>query len=135
MRALIRELCADTLMAAQVEEEWLAHEAGVVALAPAHSRMISMAADGSIRAWSSAVGCPQEQLARCAEQCCSSPHSCAQSKAHSLPRWSAVEPTAAHSDWAGHVPSEYVFGYHQACHMHTRVRTLNRRGLVTGTHE
>ncbi|CAL5226967.1 g9852 [Coccomyxa viridis] len=48
----------------QVEEEWLAHEAGVVALAPAQSRMVSMAADGSIRAWSSAVGCPQEQLAR-----------------------------------------------------------------------
>ena len=47
-----------------IEEEWLAHEAGVVALAPAHSRMISMAADGSIRAWSSAVGTPQEQLAR-----------------------------------------------------------------------
>ena len=54
-------------MMVQVEEEWLAHEAGVVALAPAQSRMVSMAADGSIRAWSSAVGCPQEQLARCAQ--------------------------------------------------------------------
>ncbi len=41
-------------------------QAGVVALAPACSRMVSMAADGSIRAWSSAVGSTQEQLARCA---------------------------------------------------------------------
>ena len=52
---------------AQVEEEWLAHEAGVVALVPARSRMVSMAADGSIRAWSPAVGSPQEQLARWAQ--------------------------------------------------------------------
>ena len=54
---------------AQVEEEWLAHEAGVVALVPARSRLISMAADGSIRAWSAALGAPQEQLARCAQLC------------------------------------------------------------------
>ena len=78
-------MLADTLMAAQVEEEWLAHEAGVVALAPAHSRMVSMAADGSIRAWSSAVGCPQEQLARCAQRCQSSLYLCMQSEAHSMP--------------------------------------------------
>lgn len=51
-----------------VGEEWLAHEAGVIALAPARSRVVSMAADGSIRAWSVAVGCPQEQLARQAFQ-------------------------------------------------------------------
>ena len=53
-----------------VEEEWLAHEAGVIALAPARSRVVSMAADGSIRAWSVAVGCPQEQLARQAFRPC-----------------------------------------------------------------
>ncbi len=66
----------------QVEEEWLAHEAGVVALAPAHSRMVSMAADGSIRAWSSALGCPQEQLARCTQHCESLQQFCMQSKTH-----------------------------------------------------
>ena len=53
-----------------VEGEWLAHEAGVIALAPARSRVVSMAADGSIRAWSVAVGCPQEQLARQAFRPC-----------------------------------------------------------------
>lgn len=51
-------------MGAQVEEEWLAHEAGVVALVPARSRLVSMAADGSIRAWAAALGSPPEQLAR-----------------------------------------------------------------------
>ncbi|CAL8463974.1 g3509 [Coccomyxa elongata] len=47
-----------------VEEEWLAHEAGVSALVPSRSRVFSMAADGSIRAWCSTLPCPDEQAAR-----------------------------------------------------------------------
>ncbi|BDA49078.1 probable type I inositol polyphosphate 5-phosphatase 12 [Coccomyxa sp. Obi] len=47
-----------------VEEEWLAHEAGVLALVPSRSRVFSMAADGNIRAWCSILPCPDEQLAR-----------------------------------------------------------------------
>ncbi len=50
--------------AAVVEEEWLAHEAGVSALVPARSRVVSMAADGHIRAWCSTLPCPDEQQAR-----------------------------------------------------------------------
>lgn len=49
-----------------VEEEWLAHEAGVSALVPARSRVVSMAADGNIRAWCSTLPCPEEQQARSA---------------------------------------------------------------------
>ena len=49
-----------------VEEEWLAHEAGVSALVPSRSRVFSMAADGSIRAWCSTLPCPDEQAARSA---------------------------------------------------------------------
>lgn len=51
-----------------VEEEWLAHEAGVSALVPSRSRVFSMAADGSIRAWCSTLPCPDEQAARSASQ-------------------------------------------------------------------
>lgn len=52
--------------ALSVEEEWAAHEAGVTAIVPARSRVVSMAADGSIRAWCSTLPCPEEQAARSA---------------------------------------------------------------------
>ncbi len=46
------------------EEEWLAHENGVAVMAPARSRVVTMSADGSIRAWCSTLPCQPEHTAR-----------------------------------------------------------------------
>jgi hypothetical protein len=81
------------------EEEWLAHEAGVMVLAPARSRVVSMAADGSIRAWSVAVGCPEEQLARQALL------PCTQAKCHPrLPDETLALPVILRDPCDGHCP-------------------------------
>lgn len=48
-----------------IEEEWLAHENGVFVMALARSRVITMSADGSIRAWCSMLPCQPEHNARC----------------------------------------------------------------------
>lgn len=47
-----------------LEEEWAGHEAGVLAVLPAGSRVLTLAADGSVRAWCSALPCPEEAAAR-----------------------------------------------------------------------
>ncbi len=49
-----------------LEEEWLAHDAGVLALAPAGERVLSLAADGSVRGWCAALPGAAEAAARCA---------------------------------------------------------------------
>ena len=48
-----------------LEEEWAGHEAGVLAVLPVGARVVSLAADGSIRAWCSALPCAEEAAARC----------------------------------------------------------------------
>jgi hypothetical protein len=47
-----------------LEEEWAGHEAGVLAILPVGGRVVSLAADGSIRAWCSALPCAEEAAAR-----------------------------------------------------------------------
>ena len=50
----------------QSHHDWQGHEAGIIAIVPCGSRAFSLAADGSVKGWSSLTPSPLDATARSA---------------------------------------------------------------------